>query len=238
MILDRNDPHRGRRGHHHDRHRSSHGPSSGGDLVRRCCVLAGDSEADRLLLAKAEHLAASFDAQLLVADLQATHEHRGFLTSAIADLDCCLHKPDWYDREDFLRLARSSDIVIVDERRAGTATAFATLGGRPVLVVPPSLAAERIGSRAVIFWNDRGCCAAALRDVMPLLRDAYTIAIVGEQAEPAVSYLEGHGFAVEVIRGGDFDTCNSSADLYAGDIPAAIVASRREEAALLLSPSW
>ncbi len=128
--------------------------------------------------------------------------------------------------------------MILDDGRADAAAELATLSGRPFLTVPASLAAESLGSRVVIFSTERGCSAAALKDVLPWLRDAYAITVVGEQAEPAVSYLEDHGFAVEAIQSGDVDTCVGSADLYAGDIPAAIIASRREESALLLSPSW
>ena len=181
MILDRDDPHRGRCGHHHDRHRSAGDGSSCTDLVRRCCVLVGNAEEDRNLLAQAEYLAASFEAKLTVADLRPERDRCAFPMPSIAGLLRCLHKLSWHDRDAFLRVARSSDVVIVDDGRADAAAELATLSGRPFLTVPASLAAESLGSRVVIFSTERGCSAAALRDVLPWLRDAYAITVVGEQ---------------------------------------------------------
>lgn len=236
MILDPTDPHRGRCGHHHDRHRSSDAASATAGLVRQCCVKVSEGE-DRSLLAQADHIAASLEARLVVADLRP--ERNRCLSSApsISGLERSFHSLAPHDREGFLHLARSSDCVIVDNGRLSSAHALATLSGRPFLVVPAGLASERIGMRVLFFWDQRGCTAMALRDVIPFLRDAYAITIVGENAEAPLSYLECHGFSVEVVETDDADD-GGVADLLAGNIPARLAASRGDDAALLISPTW
>ena len=82
------------------------------------------------------------------------------------------------------RQARAADLLIVGrDRIAGDSSrsldpgAIVLKAGRPVLVVPPgiqSLAAERI----VIGWKDTREARRAVRDALPLLREASSVAIL------------------------------------------------------------
>lgn len=237
MILDPTDPHRGRCGHHHDRHRSGDAAAPTACLVRQCCVLVSKGE-DRSLLAQADHIASSLEARLVVADLRPERDRCGTSAPSIARLERTFHPLAWHDREGFLQLARSSDCVIIDSGRQSAAKALASLSGRPFLVVPADIAPERIGTRALFFWDQRGCTAAALRDVMPFLRDALSITVIGEHVGAPTSFLERHGFSVDVVEADDAEDRGRAADLLAGNIPAHLAASRGDDAALLISPTW
>ena len=117
--------------------------------------------------------------------------------------------------EFLVREARAADLIIIGRDRAPgdlyrTLDPGATIlrAGRPVLAVPhgvDSLKAERV----VVGWKDTREARRALRDSLPLIRDAVSVAVVeilGRSDETPVQapindvagYLERHHIAATV----------------------------------------
>ena len=94
--------------------------------------------------------------------------------------------------------ARAADLVIVgrasgavDVARAPDPGSIALRAGRPVLVVPPGIAALA-GERVVVGWKDTRETRRALRDALPLLARAGAVTLVEICDEPSVSKGRQH----------------------------------------------
>jgi len=114
-----------------------------------------------------------------------------------------------------LREARAADLLVVGRRRSGDDAdpgVVVLRAGRPVLLVPDTIAALPL-RRVVVAWKDTRECRRAVRDALPLLQQAKEVLLVevGEN-EPesqakknladVAAYLVGHGVivAAEVWR--------------------------------------
>ena len=99
-----------------------------------------------------------------------------------------------------VRRGRCSDLVIVGQTDVaapidGVAFDFPQQVllhcGAPVLVVPRAGTFESLGERALVAWKDTREAARALRDALPLLRDARHASLV--EVEPAAANAAGDG---------------------------------------------
>ena len=85
-----------------------------------------------------------------------------------------------------IKQARAADLLIVSrDRMAGCSLdpgAVVLKAGRPLLAVPPDIQ-SLIAERVVIGWKDTREARRAVRDSLPLLREASNVAII-EIAEP------------------------------------------------------
>jgi nucleotide-binding universal stress UspA family protein len=117
--------------------------------------------------------------------------------------------------EFLVREARAADLVIIGRDRV-PGTLFHTLdpgaailrAGRPVLVVPSDVDALK-AERVVVGWKDTREARRALRDSLPLIRDALSVTIVDivdfgseKQAQAHIAdvarYLARHHIAITV----------------------------------------
>ena len=125
--------------------------------------------------------------------------------NAFADVDL-VHRDTVGEPIDTLyRAAMEADLVIVEAgpKRTELCGAFELSDAtrRGVLVIPGSATAMP-GNRVAIRWDGTPQAASALRDSLPLLRDAECICIIdvegsagrGFMPSDAARYLERHGF--------------------------------------------
>lgn len=196
MIVDAKDPHRGRRGRHHDRHRRM-GDRSDRAIETIVVVLDKYDGVVRV----AEHLADALDASIIIWDDRdqsvVTDRDHTFAHVDLLDLQAGPHT----DHE-FCRAVVRADLAIMGtSSRRRPVDAFAEATARAVLVVPNSVT-KMPGSRVAIRWDASCQAASALRDSLPLLRDAEGIWIVDVKGRAkrkfgcsdAARYLQRHGF--------------------------------------------
>jgi nucleotide-binding universal stress UspA family protein len=99
-------------------------------------------------------------------------------------------KPEWryalgLPTELVVQEACSADLVIVGGRRSALRDPYCTAdpgtvvlrAGRPVLVVPPGIT-SLAGKRAAVAWKNTREARRALRDALPFLQRAETVAVV------------------------------------------------------------
>jgi len=119
-----------------------------------------------------------------------------------------------------VRHGRCSDLVVVGQTDAGApidglASDFPQQvllhAGGPVLVIPCAGAFDSLGERVLVGWKDSREAARALRDGLPLLRDARHVSLVeigparskdgGDGSlEAAAAWLDSHGIACDAHR--------------------------------------
>lgn len=118
--------------------------------------------------------------------------------------------------QELLQMARNSDLLVMgqsdpatpDGTAQGLAGRLLVSGGCPLLFVPYAVDTplQRCGSRVLVAWRDTRESARALRDALPLLRQAQRVELVrfAEHAEAgpepllrACEYLRLHGIAAE-----------------------------------------
>jgi nucleotide-binding universal stress UspA family protein len=121
-----------------------------------------------------------------------------------------------YPSDLVVRNARAADLIILGPRRAGGRRhdlldpgAIVLRAGRPVLIVPNSIAALPL-RRAVIAWKDTRECRRAVRDALPLLHEAKEVLLfeAGEgeskaQAKQALAELTRYLVRHRVIVAGE-----------------------------------
>jgi nucleotide-binding universal stress UspA family protein len=79
-----------------------------------------------------------------------------------------------------LREARAADLLVVGRRRSGDDAdpgAIVLRAGRPVLLVPDTIAALPL-RRVVVAWKDTRECRRAVRDALPFLQQAKEVLLV------------------------------------------------------------
>ena len=79
-----------------------------------------------------------------------------------------------------LREARAADLLVIGRRRSGDEAdpgVIVLRTGRPVLLVPDTAAALPL-RRVVVAWKDTRECRRAVRDALPLLRQAKEVLLV------------------------------------------------------------
>jgi len=117
---------------------------------------------------------------------------------------------------DLVRTARTADLLVVpgppkhgaDGILIAPVDTLVLSSGGPVLVVPDLGAGTAVGARIVVAWNGSREAARAMRDALPLLKQAQavTAVVVGHGDETAdaestlVTYFERHGCAGSVTR--------------------------------------
>ena len=129
---------------------------------------------------------------------------------------------EWRSALDFpaevlAREARASDIVIVgnklenpDPFRALDPGAFLLKAGRPVLVVPEAITSFS-AKRIAIAWKDVREARRAVRDALPFLQQAETVAVIGisemnerdrapDHLQDVAGYLIRHGIEAVAVR--------------------------------------
>jgi nucleotide-binding universal stress UspA family protein len=156
---------------------------------------------------------------------------RGEAFRALAGEDT---KPEWRSALDLptelmVRHASSADLLIVggsrhpilsDPYRAVDPGAVLLRAGRPVLVVPPTIA-SLAGKRIAVAWRNTREARRAVRDALPFLRRAENVAVVEFRESPGAAaahpeggvadYLARHGVAplYERVRPVDVTVTNS-----------------------------
>jgi nucleotide-binding universal stress UspA family protein len=103
--------------------------------------------------------------------------------------------------------------------------------GRPVLLVPYIGARETLGQRVVVAWDASREAARAVRDALPILKQASSVSVVSVNPRPAdfghgetpgadiALYLARHGVEVDVrhIETRDLDVGNALLSHVAGE---------------------
>jgi nucleotide-binding universal stress UspA family protein len=121
--------------------------------------------------------------------------------------------------------ARCADLVIASQANpdwylSGYLDADEALvleSGRPVLLIPKSSRADRIGNRILLAWDGRREATRAAFDAVPLLAAADSVHIVwanppeegesgGPLGEDMVSALKRHDIACDVVKTSESDT--------------------------------
>jgi nucleotide-binding universal stress UspA family protein len=149
-------------------------------------------------------------------------------------------KPEWRSALDFpteliVQEAYCADLVIIGENRAVLRDSYRAIdpgavllrAGRPVLVVPPGTV-SLAGKRIAVAWKNTREARRALRDALPFLQRAETVAVmeVREGAGAAgcatagvAQYLARHGVSAvyERVRPVDVTVTNSLLRFVADD---------------------
>jgi nucleotide-binding universal stress UspA family protein len=133
--------------------------------------------------------------------------------------------------------ARYADLAVVgqddpDEPSAGDLPERVVLGsGRAVLLIPYIGAGKTLGQRVVVAWNASREAARAVREALPLLKQAAAVSVVSVNPKPAELghgevpgadiglYLARHGVKVDVQRidTADLDVGNALLSHVAGE---------------------
>lgn len=109
------------------------------------------------------------------------------LIEGVPSVSCEVRVVDLPSADAVIRHGRTSDLVIVGQpQRDGTDAMTAgdlpeqvlLDAGRPVLVVPCAKAAREFGRNVLVAWDGSREAAVALRDALPLLSKAASVALV------------------------------------------------------------
>jgi len=142
-----------------------------------------------------------------------------------------------------VRRGRCSDLIVVGQTDIaapvdGVAHDFPQqvllLAGLPVLVVPYTGAFDSLGERILIGWKDTREAARAIRDAMPLLREARRVSLVEVGAvlteathdaslEAAAAWLDSHSVAFEAHREIELAGIGEQLLSRAGDLDADLI---------------
>jgi nucleotide-binding universal stress UspA family protein len=103
-----------------------------------------------------------------------------------------------------LREARAADLLIIGRRRSGDGDDLGIIllrAGRPVLLVPDTIASLPL-RRMVVAWKDTRECRRAVRDALPFLQQAKEVLLVeiGEDGPPSQAKKNLADVAAYLVR--------------------------------------
>jgi nucleotide-binding universal stress UspA family protein len=153
-----------------------------------------------------------------------THEWRGFIASYVMGADLIAQQ------------GRGVDLIVCGKPNDEVPDAWSDFAetalirsGRPVLIVPPGVAAKPIGTHAVIAWNDTREAARAVFDSLDLIRDAASVravTFIDSEEQRAAAEANGAPLAAALGRHGihaTFEVCYSTGSATGEAILAKLV---------------